>query len=113
VLLYTHIVDDIVQTCPHVIVVDHGTVAYHDRTESLASKAKGAVWIVERPAGHPAPDLPVVAVTPAPASTTYRVISVRQPDVDARPASPTVEDGYVALMHATRSMTPAGCNVRA
>jgi ABC-2 type transport system ATP-binding protein len=104
VLLSTHIVDDIVQACPHVVVVDHGSIAYQGATSALAAQAEGTVWLVTRAAGYPAPDLPVVAVAPTTTATCYRVLADGRPEPDAQPAQPTVEDGYVALMHTTHSL---------
>jgi ABC-2 type transport system ATP-binding protein len=100
VLLSTHIVDDIVQTCPHAVVIEHGSVAFQGAIGDLAAQAKGMVWLVTRPVGSPPPDLPTVTVTPTPAGTRYRVIDTQQPDPDAQPVEATVEDGYLALMHA-------------
>ena len=100
VLLSTHIVDDIVQTCPRVVVVRRGTVVFQGATTDLAGQAAQSVWLVRRPAGAAAPDGPVVAVTPEPGGTVcYRVISAAAPETGAEPAGQTVDDGYVALMH--------------
>jgi ABC-2 type transport system ATP-binding protein len=93
-------VDDIVQTCPEVVVVRHGTVVYQGTTAGLASRARGSVWLVTRAAGTPAPDGPVVAAAPADGGAVrYRVISAGPPEAGAEPAEPGAEDGYVALMH--------------
>lgn len=100
VLLSTHIVDDVVQTCPHVVVVDQGRIAFDGPTHALAELAQGAVWQITQPAGHLAPNLPTVAVFSTPTGTSYRVITAPRPEPDAHPVPPTVEDGYVALMHA-------------
>jgi ABC-type multidrug transport system ATPase subunit len=100
VLLSTHIVDDIVQTCPRVVVVRRGTVVFQGATTDLAGQAAQSVWLVRRPAGSAAPDGPVVAVTPDAGGTVcYRVISTAPPEPGAEPAEPAVDDGYVALMH--------------
>ena len=100
VLLSTHIVDDIVQTCPGLGVVRGGTVVFQGATADLAGQAAGSVWLVRRPAGTAAPDGPVVAVTPEPGRTVcYRVISAAAPETGAEPAGQTVDDGYVALLH--------------
>ena len=100
VLLSTHIVDDIVQTCPRVVVVRRGTVVFQGATADLAGLAADSVWLVRRAAGSAAPDGPVVAVTPDAGGTVcYRVISTAPPEPGAEPAEPAVDDGYVALMH--------------
>ncbi|GAA1230981.1 ABC transporter ATP-binding protein [Kitasatospora nipponensis] len=99
VLLSTHIVDDIVQTCPNVVVIERGHVAFQGAIGDLAARAEGTVWHVTRPATAPPPDLPTVTVTPGMTGATYRVISSAPPAPDAEPVSATVEDGYIALMH--------------
>ncbi len=65
----------------------------------LAARAEGIVWQLARPAGSPPPALPVIAVAPAPSGTGYRVLAPSSPGPDAQAVEPTVEDGYVALMH--------------
>lgn len=102
VLLSTHIVEDIIQTCPHVVVVKHGTIAFQGPTSHLAAQAAGMTWHLTRPPGAPAPDLPTVTVSPAPDGTRYRVISAAPPGPGAEPAEATAEDGYLALMHAAQ-----------
>ena len=99
VLLSTHIVDDIVQTCPNVVVIEHGGIAFQGAIGDLATRAEGLVWHVTRPATAPPPDLPTVTIAPGMTGTTYRVISSRIPAPDAESVSATVEDGYIALMH--------------
>ncbi|WP_329563634.1 ABC transporter ATP-binding protein [Kitasatospora sp. NBC_01266] len=101
VLLSTHIVDDIVQTCPNVVVIERGHVALQGAIGDLATRAEGKVWHLTQPATTPPPDLPTVNVTPSMTGTTYRVISADAPAPDAEPVSATVEDGYIALMHDT------------
>ncbi|MFJ9909417.1 ABC transporter ATP-binding protein [Streptomyces sp. NPDC101152] len=100
VLLSTHIVDDIVQTCPNVVVIEHGSIAFQGPVGDLAARAQDMVWHVTVPPGAPAPDLPTVNVTPGVAGTTYRVISPTAPGADAQRVEATVEDGYLTLMHA-------------
>ena len=76
-------------------------IAYLGPTDSLADKAEGTVWLLAQPAGAPPSGLPVIAVTPTPTATYYRVIAPPDPNPMPQPAEPTVEDGYVA------SCTPA------
>ena len=100
-LLSTHIVDDIVQTCPRVVVVRRGTVVFQGATADLAGQAAQSVPRAWSAGGSAAPDGPVVAVTPDAGGTVcYRVISTAPPEPGAEPAEPAVvDDGYVALMH--------------
>ena len=100
VLLSTPIVDDNVQTCPNVVVIEHGSIAFQGAIRDLAARAEGMVWQLTQPATTPPPDLPTVTIAPGMTGTTYRVISSRIPAPDAEGVSATVEDGYIALMHA-------------
>ena len=50
-------------------------IAYLGPTDSLADKAEGTVWLLAQPAGAPPSGLPVIAVTPTPTATYYRVIA--------------------------------------
>lgn len=99
VVLSTHIVDDITQTCPHVVVLDHGRIAYHGPTADLAARAEGIVWQLVRPAASPPPALPTIAAAPTASGTGYRVLAPSSPGPDAQAVEPTIEDGYIALMH--------------
>lgn len=98
VLLSTHIVDDITQTCPYAVVLDHGRIAYHGPTAELAARAEGTVWQLARPAGSPPPAFPVIAVAPTSSGAWYRVLAPSRPEPGAQALEPSVEDGYVALM---------------
>jgi ABC-2 type transport system ATP-binding protein len=102
VLLSTHIVDDIAQTCARVVVVDQGTVVFQGSTIALAERAMDSVWRISLPPGTPPPDHPIVAIAPTSDAIHYRVIAPRRPEPEAAPLEPTVEDGYVALMHTAR-----------
>ncbi|WP_194894308.1 ABC transporter ATP-binding protein [Catenulispora pinisilvae] len=103
VLLSTHIVDDIVQTCPNVVVIEHGGIAFEGAIGELAARAEGMVWQLTQPATTPPPDLPTVTISPGISGTVYRVVSSSAPTPDAESVSATVEDGYIALMHAIDS----------
>lgn len=99
VLLSTHIVDDIVQTCPNVVVIERGSIAFQGTIGDLAARAEGMVWHVTQPTTALPPDLPTVTVAPGITGTTYRVVSSIAPAPDAESVGATVEDGYIALMH--------------
>lgn len=97
VLLSTHIVEDVAQTCPRLTVLIAGRVAFHGTAGDLVKTAAGRVWLVEadRP---PAGDAQVVATVSDGGTTRYRVVAERAPAPTAQPADPVLEDGYLALM---------------
>jgi hypothetical protein len=91
----------------YVIVIDHRGVLFQGTASTLTVMAHGAVWLLTRPAGHPAPGHPVGAVTPAGSMTCSRAISAEPPEPGAQPAESTVEDGYIPLMRASTSIRHA------
>jgi ABC-2 type transport system ATP-binding protein len=99
VLLSTHIVEDVVQTCPYVVVIKNGTLAFQGPTADLADLVAETVWTTTCPPGTRAPDLPIVTVAPVSDGMRYRVLSPVPPAPDAQAVRPTAEDGYLALMH--------------
>jgi ABC-type multidrug transport system ATPase subunit len=98
VLLSTHIVEDVAQTCQHAAVMAAGRVVYTGTVADLVRVGEGATWEVLAPAGAPPPAGVVVSAVSRADGTHYRVVSPVPPGPDARPAAPSLEDGYVALM---------------
>jgi ABC-type multidrug transport system ATPase subunit len=94
VLLSTHILDDVAQSCSSVVVLSRGRSVFHGAVRDLAAVARGFTY--ELPAGAPlgARDK-VVGVS----SDGYRIVSPETPP-QGRSVTPTLEDGYVALMRA-------------
>lgn len=97
VILSTHILDDVAQTCPMVAVLRSGTLVHHGSTESLVRAARGRTFLLRT--DGPAPEgLGVVVNAQATAEgMVYRIVT-DQPDQRCTPAEPSLEDGYVALM---------------
>ncbi|MFF9075080.1 ABC transporter ATP-binding protein [Streptomyces sp. NPDC014735] len=101
VLLSTHILDDVAQTCPDVAVLASGRLVFHDSTTALVSRAAGCTY-VHRPTGHaegPPPGAEVVSAVTTSAGTEYRIVTT-SPPAGARPVEPSLEDGYAALLGA-------------
>ncbi|WP_066376138.1 ABC transporter ATP-binding protein [Herbidospora mongoliensis] len=97
VLLSTHIVDDVAQTCRTLAVLANGRLAFQGSVTDLVSVANGRVWTVTTN-GPPPTEGRVVSALPEAAGMRYRVVSRQSPDLSAKPAEPTLEDGYLALM---------------
>lgn len=101
VLLSTHILDDVAQTCPDVAVLASGRLVFHDSTTALVSQAAGCTY-VHRPTGPgegPPPGAEVVSAVTSSAGTEYRIVTT-SPPTGARPVEPSLEDGYAALLGA-------------
>ena len=104
VVLSTHIVDDIAQTCTELAVLGRGRVIYRGTVGELTTQASGRVWTVLG-SGPPPSVGTVVSVLPqADGTTRYRIVAGTPPAVDAEPIAPTLEDGYIALAQQHRAM---------
>jgi len=104
VLLSTHIVEDVAQTCRNLAVMARGRILFHGTTAGLVEVARGRVWTVTDGDGaKPEGDLTVVSTLHLGASVQYRVVGTPAPGARATPAEPGLEDGYVALMREHRS----------
>lgn len=104
VILSTHIVEDIGQTCRDVAVLAKGQVLFRGSPAELTSSATGHVWTVmmDRLA-EPEPGLTIVSMLHLSDGIQYRLVG---PSANghptAEPARPSLEDGYVWLMKGVR-----------
>ncbi|KAM9862731.1 ABC transporter ATP-binding protein [Leucobacter sp. BZR 635] len=96
VLLSTHILDDVAQTCPYVCVLRAGRVAFAGPTSGLVDGALGRTWLTA-PGRLPPPGATVVNAMMTAAGPRYRVVTAAPP-ADAEAADPTLEDGYMMLI---------------
>jgi ABC-2 type transport system ATP-binding protein len=99
VLLSTHIVEDVAQTCQQTAVLAGGRVLFTGAVTDLTAHAEGVTWEIVTQ-GPPPTDGVVVSAIARTDGTHYRVVSPRPPAPDAVPAAPSLEEGYVALMRA-------------
>ncbi|MFJ4825649.1 ABC transporter ATP-binding protein [Streptomyces bacillaris] len=100
VLLSSHILDDVAQTCSQVAVIATGRLVFHDSTTALAGQAAGCTYLVRGggPAARPPADAQVVSAVTTPAGEAeYRIVTATPPP-GARPVEPSLEDGYAALL---------------
>lgn len=99
-LLSTHIVEDVAQTCRSLAVLAKGRVVFTGDVTGLVAVAGRSVWTTAQ-----APETgTVVSALPHGDGMRYRVVSPVPPDAWAQPAEPTLEDGYLALMLADNVM---------
>lgn len=96
VILSTHILDDVAQTCPYVFVLRHGRKAFDGPTAGLVNEARGRTWITAPRATSPSEDVTVVNAISTPEGTRYRIVTDNPPP-DAEPVEPSLEDGYMVL----------------
>ncbi|MFC7894830.1 ATP-binding cassette domain-containing protein [Streptomyces sp. NPDC057381] len=109
VLLSTHILDDVAQTCPEVAVLSSGRLVFHDATAALVSEAAGCTYVYgpAGAAGGPPPGAEVVSAVATADGPEYRIVTTTPP-AGSRPVEPSLEDGYAALLGAHRAEHRAG-----
>jgi ABC-type multidrug transport system ATPase subunit len=100
VVLSTHIVEDISQTCRDMAVLDRGRLRFRGSPAELIARTEGVVWQIrttddEKPDG----DLTVVSTLHLADGVQYRVVGRDAARYqDAQRLQPSLEDGYVWLM---------------
>ena len=98
VLLSTHIVEDIAQTCRNLAIMKNGRVVFQGTTAELINEARGKVWTVTTDGPKPRGDLMVVSTMNMGASMQYRVVGELVDRAGAALTEPSLEDSYVWLM---------------
>lgn len=100
VMLSTHIVGDIGQTCQNMAVLSEGSLRYQGNPVELTQLAEGHVWTIFSADGaKPDNGLTVVSMQHMPDGVKYRVVGSHVRDYpEAVGENPSLEDGYVWLM---------------
>lgn len=99
VLLSTHIVEDVAQTCQQLAVMKAGRVVFRGTIAELVGMADGRVWQVTMPTGSkPDGNATIISTLHLGSSVQYRMVGNAQPAPDSVPTAPTLEDAYVWLM---------------
>jgi len=102
IILSTHIVEDVALTCNRLAVLAAGELVFCGETSELLRAAEGRVWTVSAPGPAPEGEFTVVSALHLGEATQFRLVGARPLGVAAEPATPSLEDGYVALMRAQR-----------
>lgn len=102
VVLSTHILDDVAQTCPRVAVLVAGRVVYDGSTSGLTAFAEGRTYRIDTDGPQPVGDLSVVNAMATGDGMRYRAVTDTPPE-NAVPVTATLEDGYAALMRDART----------
>ncbi len=100
VLLSTHIVEDIAQTCQNIAVMKSGQVVFQGTVSQMLAATRGKVWLLTTHGPRPEGNWTIVSMLNMGASVQYRVVGELSSRAGAIPAEPGLEDGYVWLMHA-------------
>ncbi|MBK8020533.1 MAG: ABC transporter ATP-binding protein [Chloroflexi bacterium] len=106
IILSTHIVEDISQSCNDLAVMRSGKVIYRGAPADLIEGARGHVWIVK--GQRPGDDLTLVSSLQLHDGVHYRVVGDASHYAGAVEAEPSLEDGYMWLMQDRRAAERAG-----
>jgi ABC-2 type transport system ATP-binding protein len=103
VILSTHIVEDVAQTCRNLAVLDGGRVLFSGTAADLVDAARGQVWTIEANEPIAMPGSTVVSTLHLGDTIQFRVVGDHHGTHRATPSVPTLEDGYVSLMQRCRA----------
>jgi ABC-type multidrug transport system ATPase subunit len=98
VILSTHIVEDISQSCNDVAVIHLGRVVFRGNPQDLIAQARGQVWTLITKGERPDTGLTVVSTLQLRDGVQYRVLGTPTTASAAQPVEPSLEDGYIWLM---------------
>ncbi|HEV8193104.1 MAG TPA: ABC transporter ATP-binding protein, partial [Ktedonobacterales bacterium] len=98
VILSTHIVEDIAQTCRYLALMRSGQVLFRGTIAELVEAARGKVWTLATSGAKPAGDATVISMQHFGDSVQYRLVSEATPGSGAQAVEPTLEDSYVWFM---------------
>lgn len=100
VLLSTHIVEDIAQTCNNVAVMRSGQVLFQGTTAQMLQETQGKVRIISAQGGNkPEGNFTIVSTLHMGSTTQYRVVGDGSSLLGAVQTEPSLEDSYVWTMH--------------
>jgi len=100
IILSTHIVEDVGQSCNDLAVIHHGRVIFRGMPRELSERARDNVWIITTDGEQPDSGLTIVATLQLQTGIQYRVLGKPSPELHPQPVEPTLEDGYLWLMQA-------------
>ena len=105
VILSTHIVEDVSQSCMDLAVLHNGLVLFRGSPTELVERARGHVWMITTTGERPSTDLVVVATLQLREGVQYKVLGDPSSKYDATPVEPSLEDGYIWFMRQEASTT--------
>jgi ABC-type multidrug transport system ATPase subunit len=102
VILSTHIVEDVSQSCTDLAVLNEGRVLYRGDPRNLIAQARDKVWRIVTKEEKPDAGLIVVSTRQLDTGVEYRVLGHPLEQYNPIPVEPSLEDGYIWLMHHRR-----------
>jgi ABC-type multidrug transport system ATPase subunit len=106
VILSTHIVEDVSQSCNDLAVINLGQVLFRGSPGDLIAQARGRVWNLITTGERLDAGLTVVSTMQIQSGVQYRVIGTPSEASKAVSVEPSLEDGYIWLMQQSRNQ---GC----
>ena len=103
VILSTHIVEDVSQSCNDLAVLNLGQVLFRGSPGDLIAQARGRVWNILTSGERPGAGLTVVSTMQIQDGIQYRVIGMPTEGSKAVLVEPSLEDGYIWLMQQSRN----------
>jgi ABC-type multidrug transport system ATPase subunit len=98
IILSTHIIEDISQSCDDLAVMQRGQLLFRGSPRDLITAARGQVWQIITQGERPNGNTTVVSTLQLQEGAQFRVLGHPDPKYNARPAEPSLEDGYIWLM---------------
>jgi len=102
VILSTHIIEDISQSCNDMAVINLGQVLFHGKPRELIDNVQGKVWQVTTKGERPDGGAGIVSSVQVQEGIQYRLVGQNLNNYPAVQAEPSLEDGYIWLMQQTR-----------
>jgi ABC-2 type transport system ATP-binding protein len=99
VILSSHVLEDISQTCPNLAILDRGNLLFSGDKRDLIATAEGKVWEVFRLENEPLEEASSITSRVLEGGMIrYHLLANSMPTADARPLSPSLEDAYLWMM---------------
>ena len=102
VILSTHIVEDVNQSCKDMAVINLGKVIFHGSPRDLINNVRGKVWYVTTNGERPDGGAGIVSSMQVQDGIQYRLVGDRMEGYPALQVEPSLEDGYIWLMQQSR-----------
>jgi ABC-type multidrug transport system ATPase subunit len=102
ILLSTHIVEDIAQTCQNIALMQKGQVIFQGTILQMLEQTRGKVWLVTTTGARPTGNCTIVSTLHLGSTVQYRVVGTpasNEQTVQVTTTDPSLEDGYVWFMH--------------
>jgi ABC-type multidrug transport system ATPase subunit len=107
VILSTHIIEDISQSCNDLALMNKGKILFRGSPSVLIAQAKGQVWQITTQGEAVDSSLSVVSILQLEDGVRYRVVGTPAPHYQAVAVEPSLEDGYIYMLQRERALPVA------